>query len=104
MKDNSKDMRQLYEQWLTSNISKALFCRQQKIHYTTFHYWVKKFRNEDQANPGFPQDNGFSRISVTEPEHLNPNPLPFTVLTYPSGFRLEFFSAVEASYLKKLLS
>lgn len=104
MKDNSKEMRQLYDQWFSGSISKALFCRQHKIKYTTFHYWVKKFRKEDSISPTCSQDNGFSRISITESTASDQSKLPAAVLTFPSGIRLEFFSPVEASYLKKLLS
>ena len=104
MKDNSKEMRQLYDQWLSGSINKALFCRQHKINYTTFHYWVKKFRKEDALSPACFQDKGFSRIPITEPTVSDQSILPSAVLTFPSGIRLEFFFPVEASYLKKLLS
>lgn len=104
MNDNSKEMRQLYDQWISGKITKALFCRQHKIGYTTFHYWVKKFRKEDLLIPPCSQDNGFSRISIEETGASGQSVQPSTVVTYPSGLRLEFFSPVEALYLKKLLS
>ncbi len=104
MKDNSKEMRQVYDQWLNGSINKALFCRQHKINYATFQYWVKKFRKEDALSPGCSQDNGFSRISIAESPACDASILPVCALTFPSGIRVEFFSAVEASYLKKLLS
>lgn len=93
-------MRHLYDQWLNSEVSKASFCREHKLHYSTFHYWIKKFAQED--SPG--QDNGFSRISFTQPLVSGQELRPSAVLTFPSGERLEFFTPVEASYLKSLLS
>lgn len=104
MKDNSKEMRRLYDQWLSGSNSKALFCRQHKLKYTTFHYWVKKFGREDSLSSACFPDKGFSRISIAESTSSDKSILPAAVLTFPSGTRLEFFSPVEASYLKKLLS
>lgn len=104
MNDNSKEMRQLYDQWLSGKVTKALFCRQHKIGYSTFHYWAKKFRKIDSLSPPSPQDNGFSRISIEGTGATGQSVQPSTVVTYPSGLRLEFFSPVEAWYLKKLLS
>lgn len=97
-------MRQLYEDWLTGNMSKASFCRQHKIHYTTFHYWVKKFRREESSVPTSCQGKGFSRISITEPVASVQDLQPTSVLIFPSGVRLEFFTPVAGSFLKSLLS
>jgi transposase-like protein len=105
MKANNKEkMRHLYEDWLSCNMSKALFCRQHKIHYTTFYYWVKKFQAEETSAPASFQDKGFSRISITEPASSAQVLQPAAVLIFPSGARLEFFSPLEASFLKSLLS
>jgi hypothetical protein len=103
MKDNSKEMRHLYDQWLESKMSRASYCRQQELKYTAFQYWVKKFRKEDKPVPASSQEKGFSRISITEPINSGPSQQPTTILILPSGARLEFFSPVEASFLKSLL-
>lgn len=98
-------MRHLYDQWLSSKASKASFCRQHELHYTTFHYWIKKFTREDSpvATPG--QDNGFSRISISEPLiAADQEPRPSAVLSFPSGVRLEIFMPMDACFIKSLLS
>jgi hypothetical protein len=98
-------MRHLYDQWLSSKVSKASFCRQHELHYTTFHYWIKKFIQEDSPIATLGQDNGFSRISISEPliaadQHTHPS----AVLNFPSGVRLELFMPMDASFIKSLLS
>ena len=80
MMDNSKEMPRLYDQWLSGSNNKALFCRQHKINYTTFHYRVKKFRKEDSLSPACSQDNGFSRISIAETTASDQSILPAAVL------------------------
>jgi transposase-like protein len=101
--NNKKKMRQLYEDWLSGSMSKASFCRQHEINYTTFHYWVKKFRKADKPVSASSQGKGFSRISITESVNSEKSQQPTTVLILSSGARLEFFSPVEASFLKSLL-
>jgi transposase-like protein len=98
MKDTSKEMRHLYDQWLGSKMSRASFCKQHGLKYTAFQYWVKKFRKEDKPASASSQVNGFSRISITESVDLRKTPQPTIVLTFPSGARLEFFSPVEVSF------
>ena len=93
-------MRLLYDDWRSGNKSKASFCRLHGLNCTTFHYWVKKFTQEN--NPAT-QDNGFSRISITPALVSESGSQPFATITFPSGVRLDFFSSQEASYLKSLL-
>lgn len=83
-------MRHLYDQWLNSEVSKASFCREYHLHYTTFHYWIKKFSQEDSPKVSPGQHNGFSQISFPQPHVSEQDHLHSAVLTFPSGERLEF--------------
>jgi transposase-like protein len=103
MRDHSKKMRRLYQDWLTGNMSKASFCRQHKIKYSTFHYWIKKLSKEDSPAVASFQENGFSQISISEPIATSHSLQPSAVLTFPSGVRLELFAPLEAGFLKSLL-
>ena len=41
---------QQYEKWLSSNMSKATFCKQEALSVTSFYYWSKQF-SKTQAKP-----------------------------------------------------
>ncbi len=87
-----------YDQWLSSGLSRALFCQQHQLSYSVFGYWVKKFRKNNGLNmPPLP-GAGFTTLSFSPDSSLSPPPL--MVLTFPSGVLLELFSAVESAFLK----
>src|SRR5680860_1282095 len=97
-----KKMRRLYEQWQSSGISKAAFCRQQGIVNPTFHYWIKKFRGEELPLSPPARSRGFSQIPV-RPVTAAQDQQALAVISFPSGMRVELYSPVEASFLKDLM-
>lgn len=88
-------MRQLYEQWRESNRPKAEFAAMHNISVQTFYYWAKKFEESTEAG----SMSGFQAIAM-----MGSFDRPVAVVRYPSGAQVEFYTAVEASYLKSLLS
>ncbi|NOX90727.1 MAG: transposase [Calditrichaeota bacterium] len=54
------EMFQIIEQYQKSGLSQAEFCQQTGIKKSTFHYWLKKYRKESQAD--------FLPISIKEPK------------------------------------
>lgn len=50
--------------WQARDLSQKEWCRQQEISYHIFHYWYRRY-GEQQLEP--PGDNGFVRLSVNPP-------------------------------------
>ena len=100
-KHHQKDMYRFYQEWLSGTMSIKSYCQQKGIKHSTFHYWLKKFRQQDLSSTA--EDKGFSRISISSSISLAQNQQPSAVLSFPSGVRLEFFMPVEPSFLKELL-
>lgn len=93
-------MQRLFELWQSSGLSKVAFCRQNGIVSSTFHYWIKKFRQDELSLSGS-VSSGFSQIPV-QPTAVTPDHQASVVINFPSGIRVEFFCPVEASFLKDL--
>ena len=75
-------------------MSQAAFCKERQIAYHRFHYWYKKY-NDQNASPA---QAGFSQLT-----------LPASVggsveVVYPDGRKVIFHQPVEVSFLRHLLS
>lgn len=95
-------MRRLYEQWQSSGLGKAAFCRQHGIGKSTFHYWVKKLGEEGVQPSRTVSNMGFSQIPV-QPVMAAQDQQALVMISFPSGMRVELYSPVEASFLKDLM-
>ena len=51
--DRTQEMYDLVEQWQQSGMSQKQFSCEYTIKLPTFMYWVKKYRMNRQADPGF---------------------------------------------------
>jgi hypothetical protein len=71
MKNATKKMRELYDQWQTQGISKQAFCNSNGIEYHQFYYWIKKFRRNDVTT--VMPIRGFSQKSVQQPDVIEQN-------------------------------
>lgn len=99
MKTDTEQMRQLYEQWCSEDISKQAFCNQNGLVYHKFNYWVKKFRNDSAESPV--SQKGFSRI-VTHSRLEQPQRQVLATFVFASGARLELFAALDAAFIREL--
>lgn len=81
----------LVEEWLEGNGSQRAFCHQQGIRLSTFYYWVKKYRNERHPS-------GFVPLEVTSDGNSG------VEVIYPNGVMIRFGGAVQARYLKELIT
>lgn len=100
-KHHQEDMQRLYQEWLSGTMNIKAYCQQKGIKHSTFHYWKKKFHQQDLSSTA--EDKGFSRFSISSSISLAQNQQPSAVLNFPSGVRLGFFTPVEPSFLKELL-
>lgn len=87
----------LIRQWQGSGISQKDFCKRKDIPYATFHYWYKKFRdnevadNADEILPSF--------VPVAVPVTASPS---FCTVRLPGDVEIDFHSPIPAVYLNQL--
>ena len=84
------------EAWRSSGLSQQSFCRTQGIAYSRFHYWYKKYRHVKNGS-GSPD---FVPLQIKN----SASPLPIVELVLADGRRLNFYQAVDAAFLRSLLS
>lgn len=94
--EKRQKMFSMIETWQDSGESQQMFCKSQGMAYSAFHYWYKKYRAVHNTNE--PPD--FVAVQIKRP--LSSSPVAELVL--PDGRRLNFYQAVEASFLRTLLS
>jgi hypothetical protein len=92
------------EAWKNSDQSQKIYCEQAGLAYTTFQYWVKKYREESSETeitdmPGF------------IPVEVRPDPEPdLTVVTnqlhflFPNGIQVKCSERVHPEVLRMLLN
>ena len=97
---DSKKMRAIYEQWLISGQSKAIFSNKFGLRLSTFNYWIKKFQTVN--DPLTHTKNGFTQISVERASPMNSHQ-SVAIINFPSGIKVELCSPVSALYLKELI-
>lgn len=90
-------MHSLYEQWVTSGESLSSFAKARGYSVSSFNYWVKKFQPTTAVASS--RKIGFSKLVIDKPVCTSDG---LTVITYPSGVKVEIYSAVSAGYLKEL--
>lgn len=100
---DEKEMLSLYNNWLTSGQSKKGFAEAHGLRSNTFHYWIKKFKNKNAAPTVSPVKGGFDRLSIDSPT-LVAKAQALAIINFPSGIRVEFYSPLDAGFLKTLVS
>ena len=92
-----EQMFKLIEQWQQSSLTQNAFCEQQSIKYHVFHYWYKRYR-EQQADS---QSNVSSFVKLQIAKPITDGSVE---IIYPGGIRLIFHEPVSSNYLKALIS
>ena len=98
---NSPEVREqmfkLIEQWQQSGVTQNAFCQQQSIRYHVFHYWYKRYR-EQQANSQI-NTASFVKLQIAKPITAGS-----VEINYPGGTRIIFHEPVSSGFLKALVS
>jgi hypothetical protein len=81
--------------WQQSGLSQRQYCQERNIVYHSFHYWYKKFRDEQPQKPA--RAGSFIQL---EPAAMNN--IPFAEFISPGGGRILFHQPVGTEYLKAL--
>lgn len=84
--------------WKQSGLSQKAYCEQNNIRYHVFHYWYKRYRNQQDAV----EDSTFVPLNV------KPSTFPVSnsaiEILLPDGKRILFHQPVVPDYLKALIS
>lgn len=97
-KNIQEQMFAMIASWKQSGLSQKAYCEQNQIRYYVFHYWYKRFRDEQTGSiePSFIPVNvkpSLSDISCANIEVL-----------LPDGKRILFHQAISSDFLKAVIS
>ena len=90
-KQRQEKMFSFIEQWQHSNLPQHTFCKEQGLTYTTFYYWLKRYRTQQEVI------GGFMAMRVTSSKEN------FIEVRYPSGVILQIPSTISMSAIKQLI-
>ena len=82
------EMLSLIEQWQESGKTQQAFCQQNNLTYTTFYYWLKRYRRGVD-------ESSFLPIEVSSGSYIE--------IRYPGGIILQLPAATSLSTVKQLL-
>jgi len=82
-------MLSLIERWQESGKTQQAFCQEQDLTFSTFYYWLKRYRR------GL-DENSFLPVEVSSGTHIE--------IRYPDGVILLLPAAIKLSTLKQLLN
>ena len=80
--------------WQQSDVSQKEWCRQQEIPYHIFHYWYRKYKDQQAPADG---KGAFVQLAMTS------RPATGCEVVFADGTRIVFHQPVGAAYLKDLL-
>jgi hypothetical protein len=87
--NRQEKMQSLIEQWQDSGKTQQLFCQEHNLTYTTFYYWLRRYRR------GL-DESSFLPIEISSGSHIE--------IRYPGGVVLQLPAATRLSTVKQLLS
>ncbi len=91
-----EQMFNLIEQWQQSSLTQNAFCEQQSVKYHVFHYWYKRYREQQVVTN---DESSFVKLQIAKP--ITDGSVE---IIYPGGIRLIFHEPVSCNYLKALIS
>jgi transposase-like protein len=84
-----EEMLSLIEQWQESGKSQQLFCQEHDLTYTTFYYWLKRYRRGID-------ESSFLPVEISSGSYIE--------IRYPGGVILQLPATTRLTILKQLLS
>ncbi|MDB5247284.1 MAG: putative transposase [Segetibacter sp.] len=97
-KQTQEDMFSKIALWKESGLSQKAYCQQNNIRYYVFHYWYKRYRDQQSAV----KENTFVPLNV-KPSTVSLSSSAIEILL-PDGKRILFHQPVGPDYLKALIS
>ena len=87
--NRQEEMLSLIEQWQESGKPQQVFCQEHDLTYTTFYYWLRRYRRQVD-------ESSFLPIEISSSSQIE--------IRYPGGVILQLPAATRLSTLKQLLS
>jgi len=84
-----EEMLSLIEMWQESGKTQQTFCQEHDLTFSTFYYWLKRYRR------GL-DENNFLPVEVSSGSYIE--------IRYPGGVILQLPAAIKLSALKQLLN
>ena len=84
-----EEMLSLIEQWSESGKTQKVFCQEQGITFTTFYYWLRRYRRRLE-------ENGFLSVEISPGDNIE--------IRYPGGIILQLPATTKLSIVKQLLT
>lgn len=97
-KNTQKQMLAMVGGWQQSGLSQKAYCEQKQIRYHVFHYWYKRYRDE-QSNIGEP-----AFIPLTVKPSFSDATCANIEVVLADGKRILFHQAVSSDFLKAVIS
>lgn len=97
-KSNEQKMFKGIVRWQQSGLSQVAWCKKNKIAYSVFHYWYRRFRNV-HSDTMQARDDGFVQLLVQDPAPVN----PWCELVSVNGKKIVFHQLVPPEFIRSLL-
>ena len=86
----------MIESWRQSGLSQKQYCLQNNIAYHIFHYWYKRYRDQQSAKQANPGD--FIPVTINAVFST-----AYVELQLPNGKKILFHQPVSIDYLKAMI-
>jgi len=86
--NRQEEMLSLIEQWQGSGKTQQVFCQEHDLNYTTFYYWLRRYRRQVE-------ESSFLPIEISSGAHIE--------IRYPGGVILQLPAVTKLATLKQLL-
>jgi hypothetical protein len=97
-KNTQEQMFAIIASWKQSGLSQKAWCEQNKIRYYVFHYWYKRYRDEQSNN----SEPAFIPLNIKPP--LSDTSCANVEVVLADGKRILFHQAVSSDFLKAVIS
>jgi hypothetical protein len=97
-KSNQQQMFDSILQWQQSGLSQKVWCQQNNIIYSSFHYWYRRFRNLQSGSKQSSPDSFLQLLVQDRSSHS-----PWCELELGKGQKLFFHQPVSAAFIKSLI-
>ncbi len=104
-KSTKEEMYPIIDQWKESGLNQSQYCKQEKISYYVFKYWLQKYRKE---NIGVKQNllNPFLPVQIPSTEELSKEPISKKdiIINYPNGIEVSCPVNIDIVQLRALVN
>ena len=103
-KNIKEEMYPLITLWKESGLNQSQYCKQEKISYYIFKYWLQKYRKQESTAKQNPPTT-FLPVQIPSTAKVSTDPIPKEdiVINYPNGVQVRCPVNIETAQLKALI-